>query len=403
VADRPGFWLRTTALATAAGSLAVVVSAAGGFGLAHRVLAGRAVAPAIAVVVIAWWWRPVLRAASTASLLLLLAAAGAGALMGAFGRPPALRIVHVALAALAFGAACVSAYRAGRPGAPEGSLRDHITLTKPRIMVLLLVTAACAMVAGDRGLPSTGTFAATMIGLALACGGASALNHVLDRDLDRRMTRTATRPVAAGRISAARAAEFGLALSAASFVILASAVNLLSAGLCLSGNLFYVLVYTLWLKRRTEQNIVIGGAAGAMPPLVGWAAATGCLSLAAVLLFVIVFLWTPPHFWALAMLIRRDYERAEVPMMPVMRGDRRTATEIVAYTLVLVAATVALGPADRLGWTYLAPAAIAGGVFLALSLALLKQPTAPRAGRLFRFSLLYLAIVFGAVALAAAI
>ena len=200
----------------------------------------------------------------------------------------------------------------------------------------------------------------------------------------------------------ARATEVGGALSAASSMILALAVNLLGASLYVSGNLFYVLVYTLWLKRRTAQNIVIGGAAGAIPPLVGWAAATGSLDLAAVLLFMIVFLWTPPHFWALAMMIRRDYERAEVPMLPVTRGDRRTASEIVLYTLALVAATLALAPADRLGWSYLLPAAVAGAVFVALAVALWQRPTTPRAGRLFRYSLLYLAVVFAAFALAAA-
>jgi protoheme IX farnesyltransferase len=401
--DEPaGAWLRLTALTTAAGSLAVVVSAAAGLGLAHRVLAGLTIATAIAVAVVAWWWRPAIRAAASAALALLLAASGAGALIGAAGDSAAFRAGHVALAASAFAAACVVALRAGRPTVPEGSLRDHLTLTKPRIMVLLLITALCAMVAAARGVPAPGLLLATMVGLGLGCGGASALNHVLDRDLDRRMKRTAARPVAAGRISAARATEFGVALSAASFVILASAVNLLAAGLCLFGNLFYVLVYTLWLKRRTAQNIVIGGAAGAMPPLVGWAAATGSLDLAALLLFMIVFLWTPPHFWALAMMIRRDYERAEVPMLPVTRGDRRTASEIVLYTLALVAATLALGPADRLGWSYLLPAAVAGAVFVALAAALWQRPTTPRAGRLFRYSLLYLAVVFAAFALAAA-
>ncbi|MDX6494944.1 MAG: heme o synthase [Gaiellales bacterium] len=400
--ERSGAWLRLTALTTAGGSLAVVVSAAAGLGLAHRVLAGLTIAPAIAVAVVAWWWRPALRTAASAALALLLAASGAGALIGAVGDSAAFRTAHVALAALAFAAACVVVLRAGRPTVPEGSLRDHLTLTKPRIMVLLLITALCAMLAAARGVPSPGLLLATMVGLGLGCGGASALNHVLDRDLDRRMKRTAARPVAAGRISAARATEFGVALSAASFVILASAVNLLAAGLCLSGNLFYVLVYTLWLKRRTAQNIVIGGAAGAIPPLVGWAAATGSLDLAAVLLFMIVFLWTPPHFWALAMMIRRDYERAEVPMLPVTRGDRRTASEIVLYTLALVAATLALAPADRLGWSYLLPAAVAGAVFVALAAALWQRPTTPRAGRLFRYSLLYLAVVFAAFALAAA-
>ena len=180
-----------------------------------------------------------------------------------------------------------------------------------------------------------------MLGLALACGGASALNHVLDADIDRLMgKRTEKRPVAAGRMDAARALEFGLTLSAFSFVLLASAVNVLTAALALAGNLFYVLVYTRWLKRSTPQNIVIGGAAGAVPPLVGWAAATGNLTLPAAFLFLIVFFWTPPHFWALALLIRDNYAAARVPMLPVVRGERETLRQIVLYTLVLIAVTL---------------------------------------------------------------
>src|SRR5438309_1945247 len=174
---------------------------------------------------------------------------------------------------------------------------------------------------------------------ALACGGASALNHVLDRDVDRRMRRTSSRPVAAERVPPARALEFGLALSALSFVVLASLVNPLTAALALVGNLFYVLVYTGWLKRSTPQNIVIGGAAGAVPPLVGWAAATGNLTLPALFLFLIVFMWTPPHFWALALLIKRDYAAAKIPMLPVVRGDEETTRQILLYSLVLVPVT----------------------------------------------------------------
>ncbi len=401
--ERPSTWLQLTTFATALGALLVVVSAVEGLGVAHRVLAGLSVAPAVAVAAVAWWWRPALRGASSATLGLLLAAAGSGALTSQIGSSAALHGTHVTLAALAFASASLTAVRAGLPARPEGSLRDHITLTKPRIMSLLLVTAACAMITADRGMPAAGLFLATMAGLALSAGGASALNHVLDRDLDRRMKRTAQRPVAAGRISPARAAEFGLALSAASFVLLASAVNLLTAVLCLSGNLFYVLIYTFWLKRRTEQNIVIGGAAGAIPPLVGWAAATNSLSLAAVLLFLIVFLWTPPHFWALALMIRRDYARAAVPMLPVTQGTRRTTNGIVLYTVALIAVAVALGPAADLGWAYQAPAGIAGAAFLVLAVAVRRTPTVAGASRLFRFSLLYLAVVFAAAALAAAL
>ena len=220
---------------------------------------------------------------------------------------------------------------------PWGSWRDYVALTKPRIMSLLLITGFCGMVAGARGWPGTATAISAMAGLALACGGASALNHVLDRDIDPLMgERTKSRPVASGRVAPSRALEFGLALSAFSFVLLASTVNVLTAVLALVGNLFYVLVYTRWLKRTTPQNIVIGGAAGAVPPLVGWAAATGNVTVAALLLFVIVFVWTPPHFWALALLIKDNYRAAGVPMLPVVRGDRETARQIVLYSAALV-------------------------------------------------------------------
>src|SRR5207244_13099344 len=214
----------------------------------------------------------------------------------------------------------------------------------------LLVTGACGMVAGARGWPGTWQFAVAIGGLALACGGASALNHVLDADIDRLMGKgTTARPVAAGRVPPAYAVEFGLALSAFSFVLLASAVNVLTAALALVGNLFYVRVYTRWLKRSTPQNIVIGGAAGAVPPLVGWAAATGRLGLPALWLFLIVFFWTPPHFWALALLIKENYAAAKIPMLPVVRGDRETARQIVGYSLVLVGVTLVRFPLGTLG------------------------------------------------------
>ena len=200
------------------------------------------------------------------------------------------------------------------------------------------------MFVGAQGVPPLGLFAAAMLGLALACGGASALNHVLDADIDRLMgKRTERRPVAAGRVPPARALEFGLVLSALSFVLLASAVNVLTAALALVGNLFYVVVYTRWLKRTTPQNIVIGGAAGAVPPLVGYAAATGNLALPALWLFLIVFLWTPPHFWALALLIRENYANAGVPMLPVVRGEEETTRQIVLYSVAMVAFTLAVG------------------------------------------------------------
>ena len=223
--------------------------------------------------------------------------------------------LHVGAAAAAFGASLlvvVAAFR-GR-AAPLGAARDYLTLTKPRIMSLLLLTGAGGMFVGAQGAPPPDLFVVTMVGLGLACGGASALNHVLDRDIDALMgSRTSERPVASGRVSPEQALEFGLLLSALSFALLASAVNLLTAVLALVGNLFYVLVYTRWLKRTTPQNIVIGGAAGAVPPLVGYAAATGSLALPALWLFLIVFLWTPPHFWALALMIKGAYANAGDP------------------------------------------------------------------------------------------
>jgi protoheme IX farnesyltransferase len=285
----------------------------------------------------------------------------------------------------------------GEPVAPA-SWRDYVTLTKPRIMTLLLLTGAAGMFVGARGVPPLSTFAVTMLGLALACGGASALNHVLDRDLDRLMRRTGHRPVAEERVTPARALEFGLALSAFSFVLLASRVNVLTAVLALVGNLFYVLVYTRWLKRSTPQNIVIGGAAGAVPPLVGWAAATGNLTLPALWLFLIVFFWTPPHFWALALVIKRDYAAARIPMLPVVRGDRETARQIVWYSLVLVAVTLLPFAWHTAGVLYLAAALLLGAVFLRLAWRLRRETTAARAGVLFKFSLLYLALLFVALA-----
>jgi protoheme IX farnesyltransferase len=254
------------------------------------------------------------------------------------------------------------------------------------------------MFIGERGVPPAGKFAAAMIGLALACGGASALNHLLDRDIDQEMKRTAGRPVASGRVAAPRALEFGLALSAASFVLLSALVNPLTAAVALAGNLFYVIVYTRWLKRSTVQNIVIGGAAGAVPPLVGWAAATGRLSVGALVLFVIVFVWTPPHFWALAMLIKRDYASAGVPMLPVVRGDEAAARQILVYSVGLVVVTALPVLAGIAGALYLAVAAAAGAWFVWLAWRLERDPAPRRAGALFHYSMVYLAVLFVAMA-----
>jgi protoheme IX farnesyltransferase len=386
----PGPWLRTCALLAAAGTLLAVVSGAAQLGATHRLLAALVAPPLAALLAAAWLVHRELVPAVLASAALFTAAAALPA-----------REAHVVLAALALAALLLVAAQSlrGEP-VPWGSWRDYVTLTKPRIMSLLLVTGFCGMIAGARGWPGTGTAVAATAGLALACGGASALNHVLDRDIDPLMgERTRRRPVASGRVAPSRALEFGLALSAFSFVLLASAVNVLTAVLALVGNLFYVVVYTRWLKRTTPQNIVIGGAAGAVPPLVGWSAATGNVTVAALLLFVIVFVWTPPHFWALALLIKDNYKAAGVPMLPVVRGDRETARQIVLYSLGLVAVTLLPVAWGSAGLLYLASALALGAIFVWLAERLRRDTSPRRAMLLFHFSLLYLALLFAALAL----
>jgi protoheme IX farnesyltransferase len=386
----PGIALRLTAGAGAVASLLAVVSGATGAGAPHRELAALALPPLLALVLAGWFSHRRLLAPALVALLFFVAAAAGTS-----------RTTHVALASLAFAAAVVlaAATLRGDPG-QRGALRDYVTLTKPRIMTLLLLTGACGMVVGARGIPPLGRFGAMMLGLALACGGASALNHLLDRDIDRLMgSRTEGRPVATGRMSPPRALEFGLALSACSFVLLASAVNVLTAVLALVGNLFYVVVYTSFLKRRGPRNIVLGGAAGAVPPLVGYAAATGNLALPAVWLFLIVFLWTPPHFWALALLLRDHYAAANVPMLPVVHGDAVTIRRILGYTVALVAFTAVPFFAGTFGWVYLVGSLVLGAVFLALALRLRAGAERRRAALVFHYSLLYLALVFVAAAL----
>jgi protoheme IX farnesyltransferase len=378
--------------------------ASGTLDVGHRPLVALALPPLVALAVAAWQSHPRLRVPAYSALVLFLAATATWW----FGP------LHVGLAALAFGATVVTLVRSSRGNLPVPAnplprsagaderlrrWRDYVTLTKPRIMSLLLLTGAAGMFVGYGGAPPVLDVGVLLLGLGLACGGASALNHVLDRDIDRLMgKRTEQRPVASGRVPAARALEFGLALSAASFVLLASLANVLTALLALAGNLFYVLVYTRWLKRSTPQNIVIGGAAGAIPPLVGWAAATGDLTWPSLVLFAVVFLWTPPHFWALALLIRRNYEAAGVPMLPVVRGERETTRQIVVYTLVLVAATLLPLAWSMFGLVYAVAAVALGGAFLWLALALRRETTPRRAAVLFHYSLAYLALLFVAMA-----
>jgi protoheme IX farnesyltransferase len=264
--------------------------------------------------------------------------------------------------------------------------------------VLLLITTVPAMVLAARGLPSPWLVLATLAGGSLAAGSANAINMYLDRDIDEVMVRTRHRPLPAHAISPERALDFGFLLGAISFVLLGSAVNLLAATLATAAIVFYVVVYTMWLKRSTAQNIVIGGAAGAAPVLVGWAAVTGTLAAPAWVLFAIVFVWTPPHFWALAMRFRGDYAAAGVPMLPVVKGDDVTRRQIFAYSLLLFAVSLVLAPVAGMGPIYLGAALLLGGAFAYRALALWRHPTPARAWGVFRFSMLYLATLFGAVA-----
>ena len=284
-----------------------------------------------------------------------------------------------------------------RPNTWLGTLNDYITLTKPPIVLLLLITAAGGMFLATQGIPSWSIIGFVWLGGALAAGGANAINHHLDRDIDQLMTRTRQRPVASLRISPPKALIFGIVLNVMAFLVLIFWVNLLAAALTLTATLFYVFVYTRWLKRSTPQNIVIGGAAGAIPPLVGWAAVTGGLDLPAVYLFAIIFFWTPPHFWALALLIEQDYQRAGIPMLPVVATREYTTLNICLYSLVLVGITLTFAVTPALGWSYLGAALVLGGVFLWLAWRLQRQRSQRQARKLYLYSLLYLALLFVAV------
>ena len=284
----------------------------------------------------------------------------------------------------------------GRPNA-MGTARDFLALTKPKIISLLLVTAAGGMFLAEQGVPSLTLLALVWLGGGLASGGANAVNHFLDRDIDRDMRRTQGRPVAGERVAPRYALAFGVALNVAAFALLATLVNLLAAGLTIFASFFYVFVYTMWLKRTTPNNIVIGGAAGAIPPLVGWAAVTGSLDLPAVYLFAIVFFWTPPHFWALSLLIQTDYQRAGVPMLPVVSSRRQTALHILLYAIALTGLTLMFALLPQVGWVYTAAAAALGAPFIWLSWRLWRRDERGRAKATYLYSLAYLALLFVAV------
>jgi protoheme IX farnesyltransferase len=359
-------------------------------------------------------------ALSTVALGLFVAQILSGALNVWTRLRPWAVVLHVALSVLIWatlvGLATVSRRLASqarsiREGAADGdagagsggSIRDTITayvgLTKPRIIILLLITTVPAMILAARGIPPVGLIIATLLGGTVAAGSANAVNMYLDRDIDEIMRRTRRRPLPTHAVTPDDALRFGFLLGAVSFFFLSITVNVLAATLALSAIAFYVFVYTMWLKRSTPQSIVIGGAAGAVPALVGWAAVTGALAAPAWILFAIVFVWTPPHFWALSMRFQGDYAAAGVPMLPVVKGDDETRRQIFLYSLVLFGTSLLLFPVGGMGPIYLATAVVLGGTFVYRTLRLLRDSTQDRAWGVFKFSIVYLAALFGAVAL----
>lgn len=275
----------------------------------------------------------------------------------------------------------------------------YVALTKPRIIELLLVTTLPTMVVAQGGMPPLWLMVVTLTGGALAAGGANALNMVIDRDIDRVMHRTRNRPLVTGAVQPGQALVFALALEVAAFVLLWSSVNPLSAVLAVSATGFYVFVYTMWLKRSSTSNIVIGGAAGAVPVLVGWAAVQDALGWAPLVLFSVIFMWTPPHFWALAVRYRDDYAAADVPMLPAVASLHTTALRILVYSLVLWALTLVFAPVAGMGVLYLGAAIVLGALFTWYAVELLRAPSAERAMRLFTWSITYISLLFGAMAL----
>jgi heme o synthase len=291
-----------------------------------------------------------------------------------------------------------AATRAPSRATARETIRAYVALTKPRIIELLLVTTVPTMLLAERGMPSPWLIVATLVGGTLSAASANTINCYLDRDIDERMRRTSRRPLPAHRVEPAAALRFGLVLAVAGFAWLWGFVNLLSAVLATGAILFYIFVYTLGLKRRSTQNIVIGGAAGAVPVLVGWAAVRGRIEIPALVLFAIIFYWTPPHFWALSIRYADDYRAAGVPMLPVVRGRRETSHQILYYTVLLVTVTLLLFPAGHMGPIYLATALALGAVFIWRAARLWRDNSGKRAIRLFSFSNLYLTLLFAAMA-----
>jgi len=287
----------------------------------------------------------------------------------------------------------------GMPVPTRGRLAAYVALTKPRIIELLLVTTVPAMIVAQRGMPPAWLVLATLVGGTLAAAGANATNMVIDRDIDKLMRRTSRRPLVTGEISPRNALIFAVTLELAAAAWLSLVVNPLSAALAVAATLFYVVVYTIWLKRTSAQNIVIGGAAGAVPVLVGWAAVTNGLAVAPFAMFAIIFAWTPPHFWALAIRYREDYAAADVPMLPVVASFDDTARRIIVYTLGLWAVSLAFHPLGHMGPTYLAAAVVLGAIFTWKAVQLARSGTYDKAMGLFKYSISYISLLFGAMAL----
>jgi protoheme IX farnesyltransferase len=286
----------------------------------------------------------------------------------------------------------------GGTRAPRTRLGGFVALTKPRIVELLLITTLPTMVLAENGLPAVRLMVMTLLGGALAAGGANAMNMVIDRDIDGLMPRTQGRPLVTGLVSPSEAVVFSVALEVAAFALLWSQVNLLSAVLALAAMAFYVVVYTIWLKRTSTQNIVIGGAAGAVPVLVGWAAVTDGLAWPPVVLFVAIFLWTPPHFWALAIRYADDYRAAKVPMLPAVVPAGQVGRKMLSYTMALWVCTLVLVPVADLGWIYAVTAVVLGALFVGGCVGLVRDPSPKRSMRVFAFSISYVTILFGAMA-----
>jgi protoheme IX farnesyltransferase len=374
--------------------------------LIHRASAGLTAVIMLALLVQSWrvyrdhrWLLPL----ATVTVTLFFAQVFVGAIQATRGLPADIRLLHtltafatwLSLAALTAAAGFLTpAAVAFPPLDVRQRLKDFLILTKPIIVLLLLVTTFAGMVMGGKAWPSLALAFWTLLGGALAAGGSGAINQYIDRDLDKNMQRTAKRPMAAGRMTPAEGLSFGLAASIASFYLLAGQVNLLAALLSLTGIFYYVVLYSILLKKATVQNIVIGGGAGAIPPMVGWAAMTGRLDIPALFLFAIIFMWTPPHFWALALVRRNEYARAGVPMMPVVRGEAETRKQVWWYTLALVGVTLLMPLFGMAGSVYLVSALVFGAGLIYFAWRVLTTDSNKIAWRMYRYSSMYLMFIF---------